>query len=235
MIYQQNLYSDNNQVCRTVFINGNNRQDPAIRCPDSIVRWNSQLWDTLTDEQLREIRDRAGILSRIEAIVLKVSSPLLILFLTITFVYAAPSNQTEYIPDWVYCLTVLALVLIGVVATTIVNLFFHYDIEGALVCVIEERESTTFYALDPLTPFGVLDYNDDESQPSSTPPYPNPDTEPIVQVPSVSTEFEHSEACSACPLWRSEARQQCEKIMGEAQKWLDYLDEREDGQHAKAK
>lgn len=40
---------------------------------------------------------------------------------------------------------------------------------------------------------------------------------------------------SDCPLWRSDARQQCEKIMGEAQKWLDYLDEHKDAQHTKAK
>lgn len=47
--------------------------------------------------------------------------------------------------------------------------------------------------------------------------------------------FQHTDQCSDCPLWRSEARQQCERIMGEAQKWLDYLDEHEDAQHTKAK
>lgn len=40
--------------------------------------------------------------------------------------------------------------------------------------------------------------------------------------------FQHADQCSDCPLWRSEARHQCEKIMSEAQKWLDYFDEHED-------
>lgn len=235
--------NESDRVCELTIPKPDFNLDDTAKAGSLIASSDPTVWDSLTADELaalqegaRRATDQLNRESETENYNRRE-----VIFTTIVF--AALCLFAPFVIDTDY--RILFIVPIAcVVGCCMLTLAFHkYDnklcdytnkkslcrcVEIAATIKLHERENVSRAKEVPATPSPSTQLPIRDSASLLPPQDQESDNEK-------SNVFQYTGQCSDCPLWRADARQQCEKIMGEAQKWLDYLDEHEDAQHAKAK
>lgn len=239
--------NENDRVCELTFPKPDFELDDTAKAGSLIASSDPTMWDSLTADELaalqkgaRRATDQLNRVGEIENY-----NRRKLIFITIAFA-ALCSIVCLFAPsviDTDYRILFIVPVACAVGCCMLTLAFQKYDnklcdyagkklfcrcVETAATIKLHEREIVSRAKEVPATPSPStqLPIRDPASL------LPQQDQESDNEKSNV---FQHTGQCSDCPLWRSDARQQCEKIIGEAQKWLDYLDEHEDAQHTKAK